>query len=283
MNTNQLLLEAIISYAKETKDICALILIGSQARIEKHADEYSDIDLIMITENPGYFILSDEWLSHIGTPHISFTEPTIAGEQERRVLFDNASDVDFVIVSQEHAQNVIQSKNGLEILNKGYKILVNKINLIIPSLTNLAAPGYSAPSENTFRNVVNDFWYHAVWTTKKLLRKEFWSAKFCMDSYMKQKLLWMIEIYEHIRHGESYNTWYGGRFIDSWAEQDIKDHLCRAFAHYDAADMGTSLIETMNLFRKLAVEVSSAYKFEYPLHADEYSTNWVHKKLTDKL
>jgi len=281
MNTNQQLLDAIISFARENENVNALILIGSQARTENYADEYSDIDLILVAKNPDNFISSDEWLINIGVPHISFVEPTIGGEKERRVIFDNALDVDFVIISQKQAQNALQSNEGLEILSNGYKILVNKNNLTIPPLINPLEKSYPVPSEDIFTNVVNDFWFHAIWTTKKLLRKELWAAKFCMDSYMKGKLLWMIEQYEHGKYGQSYNTWYGGRFIDSWADQNIKNCLCKTFAHYEKTDMISALIETMNLFRSLAIEVAKAYGFEYPSHADEYSTNWVHEKLID--
>ena len=45
------------------------------------------------------------------------------------------------------------------------------------------------------------------------------------------------------------------------------------------SDMVSSLTETMNLYRDLALEVSRAYGFTYPAHADEYSTGWVHEKL----
>ncbi|QDR80994.1 aminoglycoside 6-adenylyltransferase [Sporomusa termitida] len=283
MNTNQQLLEAIVSFANINENISALILIGSQARLEKYADQYSDIDLIMVVNNPEYFLSSNEWLEDIGSPHISFIEPTIGGEKEKRVMFDNALDVDFVIISQEHAQNAIQRNEIIGILHNGYKILVNKQNLTIPPLINPPGQSYAVPSEDTFTNLVNDFWYHAVWTTKKFLRQELWSAKFCVDSYMKWKLLWMIEQYEHVKHGQSYNTWYSGRFIDSWVDADIKDRLCKTFAHYENADMISSLFETMDLFRNLAIQVAEGYGFEYPSHADEYATNWVRKKLTNHL
>ena len=35
------LLDAIVSFAEKNESVCALILIGSQARAENHADEYS--------------------------------------------------------------------------------------------------------------------------------------------------------------------------------------------------------------------------------------------------
>jgi aminoglycoside 6-adenylyltransferase len=91
---------------------------------------------------------------------------------------------------------------------------------------------------------------------------------------------WMIEQYEHAKHGADYHTWYGGRFIDKWADPDIKDRLCKTFAHYDATDMAVSLVETMDLYRSLALEVAEAYGFEYPSHADTYASGWVNAKIS---
>jgi len=277
---HQQLLDAIVSFAEHSDSVAALILIGSRARKQRHADEYSDIDVLMVVDEPDRFLSSDEWLSGIGTPHVSFIETTFDGDQERRILFDNASDVDFVFISRQHAKQVVESNVGMDILSRGFRVLVNKTDLRIPPLTDPCDQGYPVPGEDEYKNTVHDFWYHTVWTTKKLLRKELWAAKFCVDNYMKWKLLWMIEQYEHAIHGQSYHTWYGGRFVDSWAEPDVAERLRKTFAHYDAKDMAAALWETMNLFRDLSKEVSNVYGLEYPAHADEYATGWVRAKIS---
>lgn len=273
MDTNQQLLDAIVSYSKECKNVIALILIGSQARQQQPADEYSDIDLILVVDDPDSFLWSDEWLAGIGNHHISFVEQTISGQPERRVLFDSALDVDFVIVSGEQAEMIVKNNEGMDVFSRGYRMLINKTGLCIPPLT--GSQSCPAPNQDAFANTVNDFWYHAIWTVKKLLRNELWAGKFCVDSYMKQKLLWMIEQYEHAKHGADYHTWYGGRFIDKWADPDITDRLRNIFAHYDRADMAAALAETMGLYRSLALEVAEANGLEYPSHADAYATSWV--------
>lgn len=282
MNTHQQLLNKITSFCEKSEKVTALILIGSQARTELHADQYSDLDLVMIVNDIDHFVLSNDWVEEIGKYHISFVEPTIDGQKEKRILFDKALDVDFVLVSAQSAQAVLASNNAMSILSKGYRFLVNKKDYIIPEQVEKYTAKYEIPSETEYLNVVNDFWYHTIWTTKKLLRGELWAAKFCVDSYMKWKLLWMIEQYEHVVHGLEYNTWYGGRFIDSWAENEVKDGLAKSFSNYNKTDVGLALFETMSIFRMLAVRVAQAYRFEYPLHSDEYSSNWVHSQIVSQ-
>ncbi|MGL5434640.1 MAG: aminoglycoside 6-adenylyltransferase [Lachnospiraceae bacterium] len=281
MDTHQQLLEKIVSFCEQNEKVSTLILIGSQARTELHADEYSDLDLIMIASDVAYFIESNDWVKCIGAHHISFVEPTIGGQKEKRILFDNALDVDFVVVSKEYAQDVLASDDALSILSKGYRFLVNKDSYTIPEQIIKYATTYEIPSEAEYVNVVNDFWYHTIWSAKKLLRGELWSAKFCIDSYLKWKLLWMIEHYEHVTHGPEYNTWYGGRFIDSWSDDEVKDGLAKSFSNYKKADMTEALFETMSLFRSLATKVAQEYSFVYPRCADEYSSNWLRKVFYD--
>lgn len=67
------------------KRIKAVIIIGSAARNNYVADEYSDLDLIIATEEP------DEWLygdypKRFGNIKISFVEDTLGGAKERRII-----------------------------------------------------------------------------------------------------------------------------------------------------------------------------------------------------
>jgi aminoglycoside 6-adenylyltransferase len=275
----QTLLDAIIRFAETCDAVTALILIGSQARDENKADEFSDTDLILVVTDAGPFLQSDSWLGEIGGYHVSFTEPTIGGQMERRVLFDGAQDVDFVIVGTDAAAQTLKTGDAQQILSRGYKVLAAKRGFAVPPIPHAIRSAFRPAAEAEFGNLVQDFWYHTVWATKKLMRRELWSAKFCVDGYLKQKLLWMIEQHEHlVRHTEQ-DTWYGGRFIERWADADTLRGLQTAFAHFDPKDIAKALTETMTLFRRLATQVAAACGFIYPAHTDDYATAWVFSRL----
>jgi len=273
----QSLLKTITHYAETCGDVAALVLIGSRARTDRKADAFSDIDLIMIVKDAEPFIRSDSWLQEIGGFHITFTEATISGQTERRVMFDNAQDVDFVIMDEDAAMQALRQGDAVGVFNRGYRVLVNKHHVKFPERTPGAA--FTPAAEAEYLNNTHDFWYHTIWTTKKLLRGELWAAKFCADGYMKWKLLWMIEQYEHTVRKSGGDTWYAGRFVDSWAADDVLGDLKSTFAHYDRADIAAALLETMKLFRRLAQAVAQTCGFEYPIHADDYATKWVLARL----
>lgn len=275
----QTLLDSIIRFAETCDAVTALILIGSRARDENGADEFSDTDLILIVKDTRPFIQSDSWLKEISPHHVSFTEPTIGGQTERRVLFDGAQDVDFVIVSEDEAAQTLETGDALFILGRGYKVLAAKRGFAVPPIPHANRTAFKPAEEAEFGNLVQDFWYHTVWSTKKLMRRELWSAKFCVDGYLKQKLLWMIEQHEHLVRHTQQDTWYAGRFIERWADAETLRGLQTTFAHFDPKDIAAALLETMKLFRRLAQDVAAACGFMYQAHADEYTTEWVLTRL----
>lgn len=274
MNKYEALIERLVEWGGQADGLCAAFVVGSQAREERPADEYSDLDVVLVVGDPEMLIHSDRWLRRLGDFHISFVEDTLGGGKERRVLFEDGLDVDFVLMSPAAAQAAFKSGEGAGILERGYRLLIDKVGLF-------AAPPSEKPegskqaSEQAYQNAVHDFWYHTVWTAKKLLRGERWTAKMCLDSYMKGRLLWMIEWHARAAHGPSFDTWHSGRFLDDWAEKWILERLPECFAQYDDVDMRRALRANMALFRMVAVELAELRGFEYPREADACATRWV--------
>lgn len=279
MNTYSNIIDRFITWGKMSDKLQAAFIIGSQARADHCADKFSDLDIIMIVEESEYFLFSNQWLENIGEHHVSFIENTADGGKERRVLFDNALDVDFVILPKSVINESIKSTQTAALLSRGYRILIDKIG-IEQAFSQIPNPKpYTPPSENEFQNLVNDFWYHSVWTTKKLLRGELWAAKSCMDCYMKWRLLSIIEWYTHATNSQFHDTWHDGRFLDEWANDWITSKLSDVFAHYNKEDIKRALLSTMDLFRLIAIEVAEKLTFEYPEEADEFTSAWVKTSL----
>ncbi|WP_312370103.1 aminoglycoside 6-adenylyltransferase [Lachnoclostridium sp.] len=270
-----------VKWGNGTDKLYVALMIGSQARKDHPADDFSDLDIIMVVDDPDYYLYSSQWIEQIGNSHISFIENTIGGGKERRILFDNALDVDFVILSRNNFEIAIRS-GEVEILKRGYRILIDKIGIehLLPSIS-AEKPSYISLTECKFSNIINDFWYHAVWTAKKIIRGELWTAKSCVDNYMKGLLLSLIECHAHVLNGIDYDTWHNGRFLEEWAEDWIVQKLSNCFAHYERNDIKKALLSTMDLFRLITVEIADRLKYKYPTDADEYSTEWVINALSE--
>ena len=68
--------------AEKDEDIRAVIAIGSYTRKDSPADQFSDLDLIIVTTVPESWY-SGEYPAKLGEVGISFIDPTLGGGAER--------------------------------------------------------------------------------------------------------------------------------------------------------------------------------------------------------
>lgn len=270
------LITRFTSWAKAQDTIMAAIIIGSRARTEVPADEWSDLDIILLTDTPEQFIESGDWLENIHSYSISFLEKTSLGDGiERRVMFDPHLDVDFVILTPEYFAGMLQVKEVQQVFQKGYKVLFDKTDVINGiKVPEDSSPAYSLPTQDQFDNLVQDFWYHIVWVSKKMLRGEIWVAKECLDSNLKQLLRRMAEWHAVTVLGNS--PWHNGRFIENWADPRLVNCFTTMFAIYDRNSMLLAMKETMSIFRLLANEVGDSLNYPYPQQADQAAVSFLH-------
>jgi aminoglycoside 6-adenylyltransferase len=295
--------QRFVAWAQAQPDIRAAMVVGSRARTDHPADEWSDMDIVVITTHPERLLGSSDWLKNIGDFWLTFLEQTPTGDDmERRVLFEGGLDVDFAItpysrirqaarflpilrrfpvlfrllpkgMAQQIREDVAEAAT---VFGRGARVLVDKDGLAakLPLVLAEAQP-YRPPTQREFLNAVNDFWYHTVWGTKKLRRGELWVGKSTCDNYLKWLLLRMMEWHARATKGPDYDTWQLGRFLEEWADPRALAGLRDAFAHYDEEDVRRALPATMDLFRWLAIETADRLGYPYPSAADERVTEWV--------
>jgi len=285
-----------IKWAKTQDHIRLAIVVGSQAQSDFPADQWSDLDIIIYSLEPSTLIDSAEWISEFGNPIITFIEPTVSGSgesYERRVLYDNGLDVDFtidpfqlVLKTRENGISLELAKEMANIIGRGIRVLVDKDEVMETFMKKYKAiklPPSDPPTEHEYLERVNDFWYHTVWTAKKLRRGELWEGKACLDSYIKSRcLLPMIEWHTRLTQGQYYDTWFRGRFMERWANPRIIAELQGVFAHYEEDDIWQALANTMQLFRWIAREVAEKLEYTYPRDADEFASVWVDAAYWDR-
>lgn len=267
----------LISCAENDSDIKCVTAIGSSTRSEVKADEYSDLDLMIATDNTERWLKGD-YPAQLGNVSISFVEPTLGGGTERRVIYDGDKDVDMIIFTPAQFERCIREGVAEWVMNRGYEILFDRAGFagLISENVQLKV---SAPemSEQEFTNLLNDFYFHNIWAAKKLLRGEIWSAKMCVDSYLKNLLLKIIELYCSMTDGR--DVWHDGRFIDRWADKTITDALKDCFARYERGDIANALMNTHKLFAGLAPKIAEKRGYQYPYKAEKCARDFLLKTI----
>ena len=281
MNSYDIIMEKLVSFAKESELIQAMILFGSRARQKNVADQYSDYDIIFLVKDVDYFMNTDQWLNQIEKYYISFLEPTAADGQERRVFFDDAMDMDFLFYDVTRSEKLAADSTIQSFFSRGYKVLVDKIDFNgaiernKPSIQSEEVK--TVFSEKEFINLANTFWFHSIWAVKKILRGEIWAAKNCVDGYMKNLLRQMLEGYSKAVKSENFDVWHDGRFFDHWVEEDIKKQLKTAYGTYDAKDILKALNNTMHIFSEVSMKTAALLDYDNPIAAETYAVEQVEK------
>ena len=268
VNTRMDLIEAAVTdWAREKADVHAAVVVGSRARTETPADRWSDLDIFILVDDPEQYAEDRAWVAEFGVPVITFLETTaVGGERERRVLYETGEDVDLPLIP-------VSAVDRLEVagplLARGYRVLVDKLGLEVRLqhvAERAATPGL--PVQRELTQLASDFWYHALWTAKKLRRGEVYTAIGCLDGYLKARLVTLLEW--HARALDpSVDTWHGGRFLERWADPGALSALESAYAHYDVRDVARALWATVDLWQGLEEETAGRLGLELDLdHAD---------------
>jgi len=286
------LVERFRKWAESHFDVRTAAIVGSRARVDHPADEWADLDIVIVTTDPEQYVSTSDWINNFGKPLLTFIEPTSTGdEKERRVLYEKMLDVDFAIIPQKRVQKLFQSfgqtietsadTQGLaqisNLLGRGVRVLIDKdgmTNQLGKFVAYIKEPSFHRPTQDEFLEAVNDFIYHTVFTAKHLRRGELWWTATCLDCHMQHLLLRMIEWHALATHDWKHDTWFRGRFLEEWANPKAVKALHKTFAHYDGKDIKRALLAAINLFHWLATETATMLSYPYPTEADKNVTEW---------
>jgi len=263
-----LMTASVADWARPRGDIRALVVVGSQARADLPADRWSDLDLILLLEDPQTYLEDAAWVEEFGSPVVTFLETTMDGHWERRVLYETGEDVDFVLFPVSVVERLADSEGAAALLARGYRVLVDRIGIEQELAKVAAKPRRADPTQHDFTELASDFWYHALWTAKKLRRGEVFTAIDCLDGYMKARLVTLLGWHARAVDPE-VDTWHAGRFLERWADPGALAALESAYAHYDLRDVARALWATIDLWQGVEEETARRLGFELALdHAD---------------
>jgi aminoglycoside 6-adenylyltransferase len=241
------LLDEVAAWAGTQADVRAVLLVGSQARADTPADEFSDVDLGLFVDDPERYLRDGAWARSFGEPLLTLLEPTaVGGFEERRVLFQDGLEVDFSILPAAIAKAPPAEADA--VLGRGFRVVYDDIGLddLEPAGTPRAAP----PTQAALEQLSSDFWYHVLWGAKKLRRGELLLASQVCNCYLTGLVVELARWRAHDR-----DTWHGYRFFERWAGAEVAEALAATSAQYEAADIARALRAKGELFGRLEDDV----------------------------
>lgn len=251
MTVDELLAE-VSSWAASESNVRAAFLLGSCARRDVPADEFSDVDVVLLADDAAALVDDPSWPGRFGEPLLMFVEETaVGGQRERRVLYADGTDVDFAVFPASTAVALASDPGAASAVGRGFRILHDELGLA----ELFAALPRAAPPARRLEEVVHDFWYHALWAAKKLRRGEGITASFCLDGALRGALVELARLHTQ-RHHPLVDTWHGSRFAERWADPRALAAYWRAAAAAPEEIPG-ALKTLCDTFDELAAELGA--------------------------
>jgi aminoglycoside 6-adenylyltransferase len=277
----QLLEERIIAWAAARPELLAGVVVGSRARPERSADQWSDLDLIIFTTVVEVFTQDGAWLEEFGVLWASWLSKTGSGYPEWFALYAGGLkfDIAFVPVLPADGSSLDQLLVGFahqDVLQRGIRILFDKTgNTTSASEYTAQLPIAGSPTHEEFRSAINLFWITATRTIKHIQRGDLWRAKQACDGELKACLLGMLEWHTYAVYVPQHDVWYDGRDLSEWADPRALEDLPHTFAAYNQSSLHQALFATLDLYQWLARETADSLGFLFPSPQDKAIFNWI--------
>ena len=245
-------------WARGESAVRALVLTGSQARADGSSDEFSDLDLQVITADIKRYIAEDSWLDALGDVWIRF--PLREDAPYRLVWFRGGIKVDFQFVEPRQIELMPPLSDEYQ---RGYRVIVDKDGLLrdLPPSPRVF-PQPPPPTAEDLQAAMNEFWFEAIHVAQFIRRREFWVVKY-RDWTMKSNLLRLLEWHAREFGAGSVNTWLLGRRIGAWTDAESLAAIGKIWAGWRAADLWDALLIQLELFGRLSRELARALNYHH--------------------
>lgn len=265
-----------VAWAANQADMRAGIVIGSRARSDHPADEWSDLDIILFVRNASRYAANADWLVRFGNVWALTAGKTGRGDPEWMLLFAGGLKLDVVLVEIAGDAPIAQLLDRSpyhDVARRGMRVLFNKAQPESRAAFTFAPQVSTSPDEEAFLAVVNRAFMEVVRAAKLARRGEVWRAKQQCDCALKAHLLCVLEWHTQIlRH---VDPWYDGHFLEEWVDRRWLAALPGTFAVYDPAEIQRALLVSLRLFGQAAGEVAAHLAFVYPQETEAQITAWL--------
>lgn len=269
-------LTRLIEWGRRLASVRAMILTSTRTNPHQKLDPFSDYDVIVVVNaDVRAWAEPDTWLEDFGPVMVVYRDPVFSvagGERFGRVtMYQDGTKIDYTIMALGVWQAMVAQPQLPPDLDIGYRVLLDKDHLT----DGLQPPTYRAyipnpPTPDEYRLVIEEFFSESTYVAKNIWRGELFFWKYCLDHVMKgKKLLEMLEWRMAMEHGWSLPTGVLGKGLrKNLPDPAIWEALEATYVGTDPAENWAALFGTIELFRRVAVEVGAHLGYAYPHEMD---------------
>ncbi len=266
------LIPILVQWATAHSPIRAMLLTSTRAIPGAPVDALSDYDVILIVQDIHPFVVDHTWLNDFGDVLVAYwdpiySDPVFGIERCGNVIqYADGLKIDFSLWPVALFQQIVAAPTLLAELDAGYRVLLDKDQLAValrPPTGKAYVP--TPPTLTAYQTLINDFLSDAPYVAKCLWRDELLPAKWCLDYdmkhvYLRQLLEWRVEI----ERDWSVPVGSRGKGLKKRLPPDIWAQVEQTYTAARLSDNWEALAHTLDLFRRVAVEVGEHLGYTYP-------------------
>lgn len=275
--------EFLIEWGTARPEVRAMLLTGSLASTAPYIDALSDIDVILALSDREPFYRDRGWLSDFGPVLAAFQDPILPGVGLESwgyiVQYESGLKIDFSLWTVEMMRRLAAAPELPVEFDAGYRVLLDKDGL----MDGIKPPTYQGyipkpPTPTEYHEKIENFFLDACYVAKFLWRDDLIAAKEVLDHFMKQEnLIPMLEWRSEIDHGWSVKPGPIGRRLKQWINADLWTALEQTYTGLNPDENWQALDRTINLMRRVAVEVGQHLGYAYPHEMDTRTVAYIHR------
>jgi aminoglycoside 6-adenylyltransferase len=266
MKADPAVIDRIRTWARSWGSVRAVILTSSRADPRRTPDLMSDYDLQVFVRDTDAVIRDDAWLEPFGAVVVRWPlrpRPTFSPAWVTQlVLFTDGLRIDFQFTA---------GKERLADEHDPYYVVLVDKDGIAASWAPPAEypPEITPPTEETYRQTMNDFWWDVVYVAKGLWRGELPYARYMLDSSIRSEhLARLLEWYVGVTRGWDAQVGAYGRWLSRVLDEQTWGAYLMTFADSSLAASWSAMLAALDLAANVGRQVGAKLGYAYPEQVD---------------
>ena len=277
------IIRRLMEWAEERETLRAMLLTSTRTSPNARVDLFSDYDVVLVVTDIHPFYADRAWLEDFGRVLVLYRDPikVVYGVERFAYItqYEDGLKIDFTLWPVEMVSCIVAAPQLPDDLDVGYTTLMDKDGLA----TGMQSPTYRAhipspPTREEYETRIEVFFHEATYVAKHLWRDDLLAAKYNLDYAMKMvKLRQMLEWRMEIDHGWSVKPGAYGKGLKRYLAPGIWQELESSYVGAGVEENWTALFKTIDLYRRVAIEVGQHLGYDYPHELDRRAVAYLRK------
>ena len=274
-------IKKLYDYVNMNVDIDVCLLMGSHAdKRQKRCDEYSDIDLFIITEKNVEYLKNYKWMEFYKKVSLHFLDPISLGiGMELRVCFEDELLADVAIVNFKEFESLMNNEIfRTKIIGRGFEIVKSNYPQSIYQTSNLVVGNECTITEESLNRLRDEFIIDIYNILKYFYRGDYFTSFYAFERRISKIIVYILE--------ESYKLYsidkdvmFNGRYMEKWLTSEDYEYVRKIFLDINKDNFLESIRNSIILFENKCQLIAN--KLNISLENKENSIEKVKRKINN--